>query len=102
MNVIPRQYARIPRYIVRLSESEVGILTGFRETTNESDIPGTRLHTVKEGESFVSLALRYYNVPEYWFVLAEVNPEIAYPLDLRDHIGDTIKIPPPSYVKNNY
>lgn len=48
-------------------------------------------YTVVEGDRLDNLASRFFNNPEYWWHLADANPEIFYPEDLTP--GTVIRIP---------
>lgn len=57
-------------------------------------------YAVAGGETFESIAYREYPTiggPGVWWVLATVNPEIIYPLDLQ--AGDKIRLPPSGWVE---
>lgn len=56
---------------------------------------GTTPHTVAAGETMESLAEAYYDDADKWYVIADANPEIFFPLDLAP--GMTIKIPPKNH-----
>jgi hypothetical protein len=47
-------------------------------------VQGQFLHTVKERERLDLLAYRYYNDPRKWWLVADANPELPFPLDLLD------------------
>jgi len=50
-----------------------------------------KLCLVEPGESFFTLAVKYYGDDNLWTLLADANPHIRYPLDLQ--AGDEIVIP---------
>lgn len=91
---IPYRYKDTPVYLAT-NETDFVTFVNFRRTTKEEVVGSTR-HTVKGKETFQDIALKYYSAPEYWFVLADMNPQIFDPNDLTD--GDIIIVPPPSYV----
>lgn len=37
------------------------------------DISSYNLYTVKQGDSLDSIALKYYNNPLYWWIIADIN-----------------------------
>lgn len=53
-------------------------------------------HVARPGETFLSLAQQYYGDQSKWWVIADHNPEVQYPLDLAS--GDSIVIPDPAIV----
>ncbi len=73
---------------------EVNSVQVPRVTT--SDIPdNTASFTTGAGDTFEKLADRFYQDASKWYVLADANPEIFYPLDLI--AGTVIKVPPRSF-----
>ncbi len=73
---------------------EVNSVQVLRITT--SDIPdNTSSFTTGAGDTFEKLADRFYQDASKWYVLADANPEIFYPLDLT--AGTVIKVPPRSF-----
>lgn len=55
-------------------------------------MPNRFLHyTVKMGDRLDTLANAYYGDPTLWWIIADANPEITYPVALT--IGATIRIP---------
>ena len=49
------------------------------------------LYTVRQGDTLESLAARYYgNTKRYWEI-ADLNPQIQFPIDIA--MGDVIRIP---------
>ena len=58
---------------------------------------GTRDITVPPSEDFAYIANTHLGRQQYWWILADMNPDTAfYPLDLSD--ADTIYVPPISSV----
>jgi len=70
----------------------------LRKTTVEPPA-GSKRYLVQAGETFESLAYRFYNDANKWYVLADVNPQIFWPLDLES--GEEIIVPPRSYAEFN-
>lgn len=62
------RYARIPEYYDTLTQQQ---LLGLG--TNLQLNAGGVTHTVKETDTLDSLALKYYNNPTYWWVIAYYN-----------------------------
>lgn len=48
-------------------------------------------HIAEENDRMDLLAARYFNDPEMWWVIAEANPELFYPEDIRP--GTVVRIP---------
>tara|TARA_Y100000593_G_scaffold12269_3_gene22445 strand:+ start:2368 stop:2667 length:300 start_codon:yes stop_codon:yes gene_type:complete len=55
-------------------------------------------YRVREGETFQSIAIKFYNDPELWYYIADSNPNILYSYDLYNHVGELINIPSTRYV----
>lgn len=75
-------------YVISSGES-VGLLR-MRPTTTVS-LDETQSYVVKAGDTFESLAAKYLGNGRKWWVLADANPHIFWPLSLR--AGDRIVIP---------
>jgi nucleoid-associated protein YgaU len=58
-------------------------------------IAGFHLYTTRSGDTFESLAHQYYSDARKWYVIADANPEIFFPLDLIS--GVQILIPPKTF-----
>jgi nucleoid-associated protein YgaU len=56
---------------------------------------GFRLYTTIAGDTFEKLAEREYGDARKWYVIADSNPEVFFPLDLDS--GVQIIIPPRSF-----
>jgi len=64
----------------------------FRKIDRE--IPaGSVLHTIKETDALDGIAFRYLGAGEYWWYIADLNPQVD-PWDLGNYIGVKIWIPP--------
>jgi hypothetical protein len=65
-----------------------------RDTTVfEEQLPrGTRTLIPQAGSSFAAVAQRFLGRQHLWWLVADCNPEIFYPLDLPD--GVEIRVPP--------
>lgn len=76
------------------SSGESSRIHVLRETTN---IPaqGARLYTVQAGDTFEKIAEREYSDGNKWYVIADANPEVFWPLDLV--AGMQMRIPPRSF-----
>jgi len=70
-------------------------------TVLPEDLPlNTDWYAVKVGEDFESISENaYFEIGghELWWVLAMVNPDIIYPLDLK--VGDQVLVPPSQWVE---
>jgi nucleoid-associated protein YgaU len=56
---------------------------------------GSIAYTTKAGDTFEKLAQKHYGDGNKWYVLADANPSVFFPLDLDS--GTLIYIPPKSY-----
>lgn len=52
-------------------------------------------HLMKAEDTFESLAFKYYGDGNKWYVIADANPQVFFPLDAQP--GMVISIPPKSY-----
>jgi nucleoid-associated protein YgaU len=77
------------------ADREVSKVYEVRQTTLDPP-EGSLSYTTQAGDTFESLASRKYGDGNKWYVLADVNPHIVFPLDLE--AGQLIYIPPRSYV----
>lgn len=49
------------------------------------------LYTVREGDTLETISARLFGTTERYWEIADLNPQIKFPLDLRT--GDTLRIP---------
>ena len=64
-----------------------GQLATRTDITNRNYI----LYTVRQGDTLETLAARYFgNIKRYWEI-ADLKPQIQFPLDIK--LGDVIRIP---------
>jgi nucleoid-associated protein YgaU len=77
---------------------EVESVFPLRETSVDAPVGSTRYY-VQAGETFESLAFRFYGDGNKWYILADANPQIFWPLSLES--GVEIIIPPRSYAELN-
>lgn len=70
----------------------------LRETTLESDIGFRRYRTVA-GDTMESLAFDKYGDANKWYVIADANPQIFWPLSLE--AGEEIILPSQTYAELN-
>jgi len=54
-------------------------------------LPNFQLYTVVQGDRLDTIAAKMYGVPEYWWKIANANPEVFYPENLIS--GAIIRIP---------
>lgn len=69
---------------------EVSRATTYLLTTSQTSVP-PRQYMVKETDNVQLLAYRVFQDPTQWWVIADANPHIRYPLDLK--MGDLIHLP---------
>ena len=81
------RYTNIPYYYDTLCDKEVyGIGTNLKTTAEFVT------HVVKSNDTLNSLALKYYNNPTFWWVIAYYN-DIQDPFKPLSDKYDTLKIP---------
>lgn len=56
---------------------------------------GSRIYKTKAGDTLEKLAELFYSDSRKWYVIADANPEIFFPLDLE--AGVDLTIPPRTY-----
>ena len=99
-NRIPNRYRSVPDVSLQNNDGTYTIITAFRDTTaTEDDLNNSRLHRVRGEQTMNDIALDYFDVPELWYVIADANPDIFYPLDVLDKVGEQIKLPSTSNVR---
>lgn len=69
---------------------EVSRATTYLLTTRQTSVP-PRQYMVKETDNVQLLAYSVFQDPTQWWVIADANPHIRYPLDLK--MGDLIHLP---------
>jgi hypothetical protein len=81
------RYTNIPYYYDTLSDKEIfGIGTNLKNNTEYVT------HQINSNDTLNSLALKYYNNPTFWWVIAYFN-DIQDPFKPLRNKYDTIKIP---------
>ena len=81
------RYNGIPYYFDTIQGREIyGIGTNMKNNTEFVT------HVDKNGDTLHSLALKYYNNPTFWWVIAYFNDIQDAFINLKDHF-DTLKIP---------
>lgn len=80
------------------SDGNVNSVFKLRKTTVEPPI-GSKRYTTQAGDTMEGLAFRFYTDANKWYILADANPQIFWPLDLES--GVEIIVPPKSYAELN-
>lgn len=78
----------LSRYERNLSTLEDGIITATRKPVSNVYV---QKYTVKSGETLESIAAKLYGDPTQFWRIADINPQIRFPLDLES--GMVIRIP---------
>lgn len=88
------RYLRVPRISVEDATRGQGMAYEQRDTTVfEADFPkGTVSVQVMAADDFPTIARRYLGTQFRWWMLADMNPDVFYPLDLTD--GARVNVPP--------
>ena len=87
------RYTNIPYYYDTLRDRQIyGIGTNLKNTTEFVT------HTLRSNDTLNSLALKYYNNPTFWWVIAYFN-DIQDPFKQLTEKRQTIKIPSISSVE---
>jgi len=85
------RYAGVPTQQVSDANGEKVTVFEVRPTTDSSRLQyGTE--QAKSGDTFEALARKHYGDGNLWYVLADANPDIFWPLSLE--AGSIIRIPP--------
>lgn len=86
------RYSSIPTYYNDLDKKR------YYGTAKQlsKDIGSYKVYTVQINDNLDSIALKYYNNPLYWWVIADIN-SIQDPMNLE--VGKELKIPSLSDVK---
>lgn len=92
MQTIANRYASTGRWIVE-EKTRPAVIVGFRDTFVDTSLISTVEYVIKEADTFPDLALKFYKEPERWYVLADANTFIEYPLDIGNFVGYTIQVP---------
>lgn len=78
----------LSRYTYNENDPSTGVLTAARKNTSDVSV---LKYTVRPGDTFENLAAKLYGDSAQYWRLADLNPQIKFPLDLK--AGDTIRIP---------
>lgn len=65
--------------------------TGQQATRGSLRANGYTLYTVREGDTLESISARVLGTTERFWEIADINPQVKFPLDLS--AGDVIRIP---------
>lgn len=63
----------------------------FMAGTDPAQNPVLDPYMTQDGDSFMILSARYLADPQKWWYVADMNPQIRYPFDLK--VGDELGIP---------
>lgn len=77
------------------SQPKKNTMVAFTRPTFFKSLLETLVHTLKQGENFHQLSLKYYGDARYWWFIADYNP-LLDPLYLVE--GNEVIIPPPTEV----
>lgn len=96
------RYLKVKTRTIVDSDNEAAEVYNRRSTyVHPLDLPeDTKPYIVSSNEIYEDIAEKMYpslGGADLWFVLADCNPQIFYPLDLKE--GDIINIPPPDWVE---
>lgn len=82
--------------LIQITDNDGNVQAIHMMRTTTVDPPkGSRTYITEAGDTFENIAYREYSDANKWYVLADVNPHIFWPLDLQP--GNEIYIPPKSY-----
>lgn len=97
MTVFSNSRYRFRRMI--LTTDETNTTNSVHKIPITTDIgPGTyRKYVCRARDTFESLASRFYDDADKWYVIADANPEVFFPLDLTS--GTEIRIPNAVYAQ---
>jgi|DEB0MinimDraft_6_1074348.scaffolds.fasta_scaffold62950_2 nucleoid-associated protein YgaU len=76
-------YSAVSRY--QLTDS------GQEAVRGDLNAPNYTLYTVREGDTFESISARILGTTERFWELADMNPQIKFPLDIE--VGTVLRIP---------
>lgn len=81
------------------TEDADGVIESVFELRNIISEPptGSKTYRVKPGDTFETLAAKRYGDGNKWYVIADVNPHVFWPLSLE--VGEVIYVPPRSYAE---
>ena len=79
-------------------DSNVYSVFPLQQTTVEPPT-GSKRYLVQGGDTFETLAYSFYNDANKWYVLADANSQVFWPLDLES--GVEVIVPPRSFAELN-
>lgn len=88
-----RQYADEPTFEGPPSRVDLVLLGRY---TSWAPATGSIVYTVEYGDRLPDIARKLYGNPQLWWILADFNPKIFYPLELEE--GQTLICPPANLV----
>lgn len=84
--------------MIQTEDSDRNIESVFELRPIENSPPrGSQTYRIKPGDTFEKIAAKKYKDGNKWYVIADVNPHIFWPLDLE--VGEVIYLPPRSYAE---
>ena len=81
---------------VTTADEEEAFCHQLRKTTLGT-LLGSRRYTTQAGDTMESLAFEAYGDATKWYIIADANPQVFFPLDLE--VGVEIVIPPKSFAE---
>lgn len=90
MLFVSSRYTSVDKINYTVASGETVGLIRMRPTTITAT-GEVEAYTVKAGETFETLAAKYFGNGRKWWVLADLNPHIFWPLSLQ--AGDQILLP---------
>ena len=93
--VLSHDYDVVNKTVMRDDGSDVPVTntrnTSYRLTTLPLPDPPPNTHMVSVVEDYTTLAKSVYDDPQKWWVIADANPQIRHPLDLKT--ADIVYLP---------
>lgn len=86
------QYKNYPNSASLGDQPERTDLTVGRRYTTWKSPADSLTHEVSDGETLWSLSTEYYGAPDFWYILADFNPQILPPFALTE--GQVLIVPP--------
>ena len=88
------RYRLVDKLQIEDNDGEINSVFTLRKFPLE--VPkGSVPYTTRAGDTFESLAAKHYSDANKWYIIADVNPQVFWPLDLTSNT--LIYIPPRTY-----